>query len=153
MTTQDDGIGLDGTDDPGLLPPEEGLDDEETDGYQDQGYSPVERPLAVAEWGLTAREAASHEDLGHRLDRELKDDDAGADWDGLGDSPDSDGELIDGEVGDVRAGRLTAWDSEDTGLGRTEADYWARDIGIDGGAASAEEAAVHIVPDTDGDAY
>jgi hypothetical protein len=26
-------------------------------------------------------------------------------------------------------------------------DYWASDVGIDGGAASAEEAAVHIIPD------
>jgi hypothetical protein len=26
-------------------------------------------------------------------------------------------------------------------------DYWASDVGIDGGAASAEEAAVHIVAD------
>ncbi|MFE6132852.1 DUF5709 domain-containing protein, partial [Streptomyces sp. NPDC056437] len=28
-------------------------------------------------------------------------------------------------------------------------DYWARDVGVDGGAASAEEAAVHIVPDAE----
>ena len=26
-------------------------------------------------------------------------------------------------------------------------DYWASDVGVDGGAASAEEAAVHIIPD------
>ena len=32
----------------------------------------------------------------------------------------------------------------------TEADLVARDVGIDGGAASAEEAAVHVQDDDDG---
>ena len=27
-------------------------------------------------------------------------------------------------------------------------DYWATDAGIDGGGASAEEAAIHVVPDS-----
>ncbi|MFE5039041.1 DUF5709 domain-containing protein [Streptomyces sp. NPDC056683] len=33
--------------------------------------------------------------------------------------------------------------------GGLEDDYWTTDIGVDGGAASAEEAAIHIVPDGD----
>ena len=150
MTVQGEGTGPDGSDDAGLLRSQEGLDDEETDGYRDEGYSPVERPLGVREWGLTAREAGSHEDLGHRLARELQDTgDRPEGDDGLGDSSDTDGELIDDQVGAERAGRLSAWDSEDPGLGRTDADYWARDVGIDGGGASAEEAAIHIVPDAE----
>ncbi len=47
------------------------------------------------------------------------------------------------EVGRTRAGRLVA---PDLGFGEdTEADMVALDVGINGGAASAEEAAVHIV--------
>lgn len=63
--------------------------------------------------------------------------------DGLGDAEDTDGELYDDEVGTPRAGRLAEYDG-DVG------DYrylYAVDVGIDGGSASAEEAAVHIVPD------
>jgi len=54
----------------------------------------------------------------------------------------------DGEVGGRRAGRLV---DPDEGFGEdTEADLVADDVGIDDAAASAEEAAVHIVPDQDG---
>ena len=49
---------------------------------------------------------------------------------------------------DPRAGRLVA---DDEGFGEDdEADLVARDAGIDAGAASAEEAAVHLVDDPDG---
>ena len=49
------------------------------------------------------------------------------------------------EVGRARAGRLVA---PDRGSGEdAEADLVADDVGIDGGAASAEEAAVHIIDD------
>jgi hypothetical protein len=158
MTSPSDSSQLDGSDDPGLLRSQEGLDDEEIGDFLDTGYSPVERPLAVREWGTTAGEAASHEDLGHRLAREVSEGDDGSAWnDGIGDASDTDGELIDDEVGDLRAGRLVDRDSYDDGADGAGPDgagveYWARDVGIDGGAASAEEAAVHIVPlsETDG---
>ena len=49
------------------------------------------------------------------------------------------------EVGRTRAGRLVP---PDPGFGEDlEADLVADDVGIDGGAASAEEAAVHIIDD------
>jgi hypothetical protein len=49
------------------------------------------------------------------------------------------------EVGDERAGRLV---DPDEGLGADlEKDLLGTDVGIDEGAASAEEAAVHIIPD------
>ena len=52
-----------------------------------------------------------------------------------------------GEVGRVRAGRLVA---PDMGFGEdTEAELVAEDVGISGGAASAEEAAIHIIDDGD----
>jgi hypothetical protein len=68
------------------------------------------------------------------------------DGDGLGDSADSDGEPIDDQVGDMRAGRLVAFGIDPTD---SSTDYLAHDVGIDGGAASAEEAAMHIVVDED----
>ena len=97
-------------------------------------------------WGLTAREARTHESLARRLAREVPDVTDQWDGDGIGDSADSDGELIDDQVGDMRAGRLVAFDVDPTDPGT---DYLAHDVGIDGGAASAEEAAMHIVVDED----
>jgi hypothetical protein len=129
--------------DPALLSPEESLDDDEL-GDIDAGYAPPDRPLGSTAWGITERELGSHEDLAHRLARE-EPEPADMDTDGLGDTTDTDGELIDDQVGDRRAGRLTAWEAELD----SRSDFWAHDVGIDNGAASAEEAAVHVVPDTD----
>jgi hypothetical protein len=84
--------------------------------------------------------------LARRLAREVPDVTDRWDGDGIGDSADSDGELIDDQVGDLRAGRLVAFDLDATD---PSTDYRARDVGIDGGAASAEEAAMHIVVDDD----
>ncbi len=53
-----------------------------------------------------------------------------------------DGLLLD-DGPDPRAGRLVAQD--EGAHPDTEADLVAQDAGIDGGAASAEEAAVHVV--------
>jgi Family of unknown function (DUF5709) len=127
-------------DDSGLLEPEDSLDDRGVVDVLDEGWSPPERPWASTGWGTTAREEASGEPLEARLARELPD---GEDWvgDGLGDASDTDGELLDDEVGDVRAGRLvTAGGTFDD-----DAELYALDVGINGAAASAEEAAVHIV--------
>ncbi|MFF9350049.1 DUF5709 domain-containing protein [Streptomyces sp. NPDC014734] len=109
----------------------------------DEGYSPPERPWAVEDRGTTAAEQHRGEPLEGRLARELPDVTA-ADGDALGDLSDGDGELRDAEVGTVRAGRLTRQldiDEPDT--------LAAEDVGIDGAAASAEEAAVHVVPDNE----
>jgi Family of unknown function (DUF5709) len=116
----------------------------------DEGISPPERPWAVDDWGLTAREAAGHEDLDHRLARELPDvGTASANDDefdgGTGDTADTDGEAWDDQVGERRAGRLVA---PDEGWVRDEdPEAWASDVGINGAGASAEEAAVHVVDD------
>ena len=133
---------------PGLLSPEESLDDEELgDDIDGPGYSPIDRPLASFGWGTTAHEAATHEPFDQRLARELPDfgardgDDAG---DGLGDASDTDGELIDDQVGYLRSGRLV-WQPQDGP--DPSSDLLATDVGIDGAAASAEEAAIHTVSD------
>jgi hypothetical protein len=125
------------------LPPEESLDDTETGEDPDEGYSPPERPWGMTSWGTTADEAASHESLAGRLAREIPSPDGSADRDGLGDVSSTDGELTDREAGDLRAGRLVLADLEDSD---SRSDFRAIDVGIDGSAASAEEAAVHVVP-------
>jgi len=51
----------------------------------------------------------------------------------------------DDEVGRARSGRLVA---SNLGYGADDdAEMFASDVGIDGGAASAEEAAMHIISD------
>src|SRR3954471_5922055 len=125
--------------DNGILDPEDTLDDRDELA---EGYSPPERAQATEGWGTTARETAEGESWERRLAREVPDV-ASEDGDGLGDSEDSDGELIDDEVGDVRAGRLVA---SNEGYGEdADEELHASDAGIDGGAASAEEAAVHVI--------
>ena len=143
--------GTDGTDPEeasGLLEAEDTLDDPRgVRDVLDTGWSPPERPWAVDDWGTTESEESAGESLDGRLAREQPDRDDGDDGDGLGDSSDTDGELIDDQVGDVRAGRLV--DSDGGGGEDTDDELWARDEGIDGAAASAEEAAVHVVRDRD----
>jgi hypothetical protein len=129
-----------------LLEPEESLDSEQTGIDLDEGYSPPESPRELDAWGLNSSEARTHESLTRRLAREVPDVTDRWDGDGIGDSVDSDGEPIDSQVGDMRAGRLVAFDIDPTDA---TTDYRAHDVGIDGGAASAEEAAMHIVPDDD----
>ncbi|MBB5897335.1 DUF5709 domain-containing protein [Kutzneria kofuensis] len=130
------------------------LDDGPADPL-DEGYSPVEKPWVLDDWGTTPREQLTGQSLDDRLARELPD--FGADDpsdDGLGDLSSSDGELLDDEVGDVRAGRLVsssyiASDSASVGGPEWDADLLGVDVGIDGAGASAEEAAVHIIRDED----
>ncbi|HKC28994.1 MAG TPA: DUF5709 domain-containing protein [Jatrophihabitans sp.] len=139
---------------PSLLPPEESLDDEEVGLDLDEGYSPGERARALETWGTTDREQSVGESLAIRLRREEPDVSDGVSGDGIGDIVDTDGEPRDDQVGDLRAGRLVYDDDEpvqgEPGRGRDvehTREYWAVDVGIDGAAATAEEAAVHLVPD------
>lgn len=117
------------------------LHDQQLDDVLDEGYSPPERPWAVEDRGTTGAEQLSGETLDGRLAREVPEsgDPSG---DGVGDLPDGDGEPWDAEVGDARAGRLTRE------LDLNDPDSMAgEDVGIDGAAASAEEAAMHVIPD------
>jgi hypothetical protein len=105
----------------------------------DEGISPNERPEGVTAWGVTDEEEREGEPLDGRLRREVPDASWDDEGDGLGDESDTDGELYDDEVGGARAGRLVLRDGGE--------DFWADDAGVDGAAASAEEAAVHLVDD------
>jgi hypothetical protein len=133
------------SDDEGILDAEDSLSDRGSDPF-DEGWSPPERPLGVNRDGTTAEEQYEGESLDQKLAEEVPDETV-PDGDGLGDLGQGDGERLDDEVGDARSGRLVAPD--EGAHGDAEKDMIAEDVGIDGAAASAEEAAVHLVSDDD----
>ena len=121
----------------------------------DRGVAPPERWSAAMKFGSTADEQETGESLDQLLAEEEPDAALDLDDDLPEDDEDTDeaDEYLDGllldDGPDPRAGRLVA---EDEGAHPDEeADLVARDVGIDGGAASAEEAAVHVVEDDDTD--
>jgi hypothetical protein len=118
-----------------LLEPEDTLVDRGVKDVLDEGYSPAEKPSDFYD---------GHEPLDGRLAREVPNE-AADDSDGIGDTPDTDGEPYDDEVGTDRAGRLVA--ADDGSGSDTDAYLYARDVGIDGAGASAEEAAIHAIPE------
>ena len=110
----------------------------------DEGYSPPEKYSAGQGWGNTPLE----ESLGETMDRRLGQEEPEADpyeeaeamsIDQLEGTADADRD----QVGDRRAGRLVAPD--EGAHTDTEGDLIGTDVGIDGAAASAEEAAVHVI--------
>jgi hypothetical protein len=128
---------------------EDTLDDPEgeVDDELDRGYSAADRWSAGQGFGNTAYEEATGESLDQRIAQEDPEPDP-YDAAEQGDNADDLAGLSGDEVGDRRAGRLVALDE---GLDEdTEKDLVGDDVGIDGAAASAEEAAVHIVPDESG---
>ncbi|HYB37599.1 MAG TPA: DUF5709 domain-containing protein [Mycobacterium sp.] len=127
------------------LQPEDTLIDRGVDDVLDEGYSPPERLYGRGAFGpsesmdqLLAEEEpdpASRINVPLDKDEQQRSDEA---------ERETEFPQLD-EVGRARAGRLVA---PDRGFGEdTEAELVAEDIGIDGGAASAEEAAVHIIED------
>jgi hypothetical protein len=141
----DEGGDRDIREDTGPLEPEDTLVDRGVEEVLDEGYSPPERPLAVEDTGTTGGEQRAGESLDGRLARE-RPDLRPQRGDGLGDVSDTDGELLDPEAGERRSGRLVG---PDEGARSREDGVIGDDVGIDGGAASAEEAAVHVVEDAD----
>ncbi|MGW2423840.1 DUF5709 domain-containing protein [Streptomyces sp. NPDC001709] len=128
--------------DAGPLDLQDAVDERTYDDVLDEGYSPPERPLGVTKQGTTAGEQHAGETLDERLAQETPDVTAPP-GDDIGDLPGGEGEPVDAEVGERRAGRLVAPD-EGAHTNTTKEEV-ARDVGVDGGAAGAEEAAVHVV--------
>ncbi|CAL9363177.1 MULTISPECIES: DUF5709 domain-containing protein [Streptomyces] len=128
--------------DAGPLDLQDAVGERTYDDMLDEGYSPPERPLGVTKHGTTAAEQHEGETLDERLGQEVPDVSAPP-GDEIGDLPGGEGEPLDPEAGTVRAGRLVAPD-EGSHTDTTKEEV-ARDVGIDGGAAGAEEAAVHVV--------
>ncbi|NYD43637.1 DUF5709 domain-containing protein [Nocardioides panaciterrulae] len=108
----------------------------------DEGYSPPEKWSVAEGFGNTPLEELMGETLDMRLREEVPEADPYAEAErGAG----ADEEFPSREVGDARAGRLF---SPYAGSGTDDdTDLVAEDAGIDGAGASAEEAAMHVVPD------
>ena len=102
--------------------------------------------MGVTKTGVTAAEQNEGESLDERLSQEVPDTAVPA-GDGIGDLPDGEGEPLDPESGTERAGRLVA---PDEGVRPdTTKELVASDEGIDAGAAGAEEAAMHVIPENE----
>ena len=113
-------------------------DDRDLPEPLDEGYSPPEKWSVAQGYGNTPLEEQTGESLDQRLRQEEPEPDP---YDAAAQAR----EDVSGEVGEDRAGRLVA---EDEGTHEDiEKDLVAEDVGIDGAAASAEEAAVHVIPD------
>ena len=152
--------------DEGVLDASDTLEGDPGDDPLDQGIVPPDRWSAGQRYGTTEEEQREGESLDQLLSEEEPDQDPygddeppeeasrdarfgeDADEDENAGDEDVDGLLLD-DGPDPRSGRLVA---EDEGSHPDEEpDLVARDVGIDGAAASAEEAAVHVVEDDDTD--
>ncbi|MER5209704.1 DUF5709 domain-containing protein [Streptomyces sp. NPDC002838] len=123
---------------------QDAVDERTYDETLAEGYSPPEKPLGVTKFGTTAAEQHDGETLDQRLAQETPEV-AEQPGDEVGDIPEGEGEPVDPEAGTERAGRLVAPD--EGAHADTTKEEVASDVGIDAGAAGAEEAAVHVVED------
>lgn len=118
------------------LPLEDTLVDRGVDDVLDEGYSPPDRPR-TNRWGETQLE----EELGESLDRRLAQEEPETWESDRGPDPQREPD---------RTGRLAVDDDEDsdpTGAGSQH--MMVDDVGVAGGGASAEEAAMHLVAEDD----
>jgi hypothetical protein len=118
--------------DEGVLQPEDSLETDDLSADPlDTGISPPERHPYSERFGVTEAEARQGETLDQRLAQE------------------------EPEIPPVapatehapRTGRLISADEGAHAVGEAEPRQFAREAGVDGGAASAEEAAMHELPD------
>ncbi len=121
--------------DDGTLDASDTLEGDPGNDPLDTGIAPPDRWSAGQRFGTTPSEERQGESLDQLLAEEEPEADPYAEDDLATDA-------VPGDEQDARSGRLVA---EDEGAhADTEPDLVARDVGIDGGAAGAEEAAVHI---------
>jgi len=120
------------------LPMEDTLLARGVEDLLDEGYSPPDRPR-TNRWGETPLE----ESLGESLDLRLAQEEPEP-WDPEHRAP------VGSE--EDRTGRLAVDDDEDTDpTGAGSQHLLVDDLGIAGGAASAEEAAMHVIPEDEDD--
>jgi Family of unknown function (DUF5709) len=136
-------------DDNNQLQPEDTLLDRGVDDILDEGISPPEQPYGPGAFGpsesLDQMLAEEEPDPAARVNVVLDEEEQQR-----SDEAEREAEFPQSrEVGIGRAGRLVA---PDLGFGEDgEAELVAEDVGLSGGAASAEEAAVHIIEDDEED--
>ncbi|GAB3309532.1 hypothetical protein EK0264_08770 [Epidermidibacterium keratini] len=132
-------------DDEDQLQPSDTLEDRGVEDALDEGYVTREGWSAGQGYGNTADEEARGESLDQRIAQEEPDFDYDKDsW-----SEDESGD----QVGTERSGRLTISGNGDDDADNPEnandpqSDVFAEDVGIAGSAATAEEAAMHVIDD------
>jgi hypothetical protein len=129
MTEFGDSVYEAGVEDAEDFDPIENLTGEDAEEPLDTGYSPPDYRPSATRYGTTAAEQAAGESLDQRLAQE---------------EPDIDGDiLVEAGSPAPRAGRLVAPD--EGAHDADEPDVIALDVGRAGSAASAEEAAMHVV--------
>jgi hypothetical protein len=122
--------------DDGVLEPADTLDSDDVRAdVLDTGIDAGDRYRAATRFGTTAEEERQGESLDQLLAEEEPDVTADDDWV-------DDDSSEDGALPDPRSGRLVAPD--EGAHSDAESTAVASDVGIDGGAAGAEEAAVHV---------
>src|SRR6478735_7792733 len=113
----------------------------------DRGAGAEDRPLGAEKFGTTHAEAEQGESLDQRLAEEVPDGDG---HDPVDDTVLADEyghpDASDDRVGDDSVGRVVAPD--EGAHGDDEKDEVASDVGRDGGDLTAEEAALHLDPDS-----
>jgi hypothetical protein len=126
----------------GLASPDPEYDGKRITGDpQEEMAVPGERPNASVDYGTTQTEEATDEPLDGRLAREEPD--MGQRSAVADESPDADQPYP--EDRDERVGRIV--ETDEGARGDDEPDAVALDVGTDKGGFSAEERAMHIVPD------
>lgn len=136
-----------------VLDPSDTLDGDPEDDPLDRGVVAPVRWSAGVQYALRGEEES--ESLDELLDEEEPDDTIDPDddtWDE--NTPEFDAERRERDYDpDPRAGRLVSPEEDDGDvtdtLDEVDDEDVARDTGFDGGAATAEEAAVHIIDDSD----
>ena len=141
----------DDVEDEGVLDGSDTLDGDAASDPLDAGIVPADRWSRASRFGTTAAEQRAGESLDQLLAEEEPDIDPYAD---PGEDEDEDELIRRGYESEPRSGRLVAADPSGDRPGSdgedAEPDAVAWDAGIDGGGASAEEAAMHVVDDPDG---
>ena len=126
--------------DDGVLDPSDTLEDDDLRAdVLDTGIDAGEGYRGATRYGTTADEERRGESLDQLLAEEEPDAADDEEW------TDEDEPSHDDNEPQPRSGRLVAPD--EGAHGDEETDSVAQDVGIDGGAAGAEEAAVHVVED------
>jgi hypothetical protein len=125
------------------------------------GDDPLDRGVVTPDrWSAGVQYALKGEEESESLDELLAEEEPDDDLESDGESADENAtgqdvrRLARDEGADARSGRLVATDQDlyegdDDVEDDDEGGLVARDTGIDGGAASAEEAAVHVIDDPD----
>ena len=131
------------------------LDGNPGDDPLDQGIATPDRWSAGTRYALEGEEdTESLDELLAEEEPDIDDDSDEESWDENATGGDVTRFARD-DVADVRSGRLVATDQnvedDDDLADDDESELVARDTGIDGGGASAEEAAVHVIDDPDDD--